>query len=64
VCESLHQPYVSGTGIELEVLFDAKVHGGLDWAHVIQRIDCKGPLLIILRTDSGYARDSENHDLT
>jgi hypothetical protein len=45
----------AGTGIELEVLFDAAHKGGrLDWADVIPMIDGQGPLLVVARTDKGY----------
>jgi hypothetical protein len=46
----------AGTGIELEVLFDAALNGGrLDWKDVIPCIDGQGPLLLVARTDKGYA---------
>jgi hypothetical protein len=53
-CVSNHS-YIAGTGIELEVLFDAKVHGGrLDWRDVLPKIHGQGPLLVLARTDEGY----------
>jgi hypothetical protein len=52
----------AGTDIELEVLFDAALNGGrLDWADVIPRIDGKGPLLMIARTEKGYVRYLKRH---
>jgi hypothetical protein len=45
----------AGTGIELEVLFDAALNGGrLDWTDVIPKLDGKGPLLVLARTDKGF----------
>jgi hypothetical protein len=45
----------AGTDIELEVLFDAALNGGrLDWTDVIPKLDGKGPLLFIARTDKGF----------
>jgi hypothetical protein len=45
---------VAGTGIALEVLFDALVDGGLDWKAAIPKIDGQGPLVIMARTNQGY----------
>jgi hypothetical protein len=46
---------LAGTGIELEVLFDAALNGGrLDWKDVMPRIEGRGPLLLVAYTDKGY----------
>jgi hypothetical protein len=46
---------MAGTDMELEVLFDVALNGGrLDWADVVPKIDGKGPLLVLARTDKGY----------
>jgi hypothetical protein len=46
---------VAGTGIELEVLFDAALNDGrLNWRDVLPRIDGQGPLVVLARTDKGY----------
>jgi hypothetical protein len=54
VCLLVYVLPFAGTGLELEVLFDAKLSGGrLDWKDVIPRIEEQGPLLVIARTDKG-----------
>jgi hypothetical protein len=44
----------AGTGIELEVLFDAQVDNVLDIATLAANIDGCGPLLFVARTNMGY----------
>jgi hypothetical protein len=52
----------AGTGIELEVLFDAAFNGGrLDWADVIPNVQGRGPLLVIARTNKGFVRSLQWH---
>jgi hypothetical protein len=46
---------VAGTGIELDVLYNAADNDDvLDWKAIVPLVHGQGPLLVLARTDKGY----------